>query len=87
MADEELLDTTDPTDDTAPKPGWVKTTLNLPQPELKALKELSAIRHSSASEIIRRALLLEKLLYDTTRNGGKVLLQYAGEPPKQLIIR
>jgi hypothetical protein len=86
MTDEEPLETMEPTD-VAPKPGFVKTTLNLPHPELIALKELAAVRHTSASEIIRRAILLEKLLFDTTRSGGKILLQHPGEAIKQLIIR
>jgi hypothetical protein len=69
------------------KPTLVKTTLNLTSDEFAALKHLAVTRHASVSDVIRRAIILEKLLHDATRNGGKILLEEPDQPIKQLIIR
>jgi hypothetical protein len=68
-------------------PALVKTTLNLPADELQILKELASSRHSSVSDVIRRAIVLEKLLDEATRNGGKILIDQPDQPIKQLILR
>lgn len=69
------------------KPTLIKTTLNLPSDEFAALKHLAVSRHASVSDVVRRAIMLEKLLHDATRNGGKILLEEPDQPIKQLIIR
>jgi hypothetical protein len=69
------------------KPTLIKTTLNLPSDEFAALKHLAVSRHASVSDVVRRAIMLEKLLDDATRNGGKILLEEPDQPIKQLIIR
>ncbi|MEK6374138.1 MAG: CopG family transcriptional regulator [Acidobacteriota bacterium] len=69
------------------KPTLVKTTLNLPADEFAALKQLAVTRHASVSDVVRRAVVLEKLLHDALRNGGKILLEEPDQPIKQLIIR
>jgi NRPS condensation-like uncharacterized protein len=69
------------------KPLLIKTTLNLPSEEFAALKHLAVTRHASVSDIVRRAIMLEKLLHDATRNGGKILLEEPDQPIKQLILR
>ena len=69
------------------KPTLVKTTLNLPSDEFAALKQLAVTRHASVSDVVRRAIVLEKLLHDAMRNGGKILIEEPDQPIKQLIIR
>lgn len=69
------------------KPLLIKTTLNLPSDEFAALKHLAVTRHASVSDVVRRAIMLERLLHDATRNGGKILLEEPDQPIKQLILR
>jgi hypothetical protein len=68
------------------KPTLIKTTLNLPSDEFAALKYLALTRHATVSDVVRRAIMLEKLLDDATRNGGKLLLEEPDQPIKQLIV-
>jgi hypothetical protein len=69
------------------KPALVKTTLNMPADEFAALKALALTRHATVSDVVRRAVVLETLLHDALKNGGKILLEEPDQPIKQLIIR
>jgi hypothetical protein len=65
----------------------VRTSLALPKDDYATLKQLAAARHATIADIIRRAIVLEKLVDDALRNGGKILVDEPNQPIKQLIIR
>ena len=69
------------------KPTLVRTSLALPKDEFATLKQLATKRHVSVTDIIRRAIVLEKLLDDAIQNGGKILVEEPDQPVKHLIIR
>jgi predicted DNA-binding protein len=63
-----------------------KTSVNLPQVSVDALKELAEKSGSSMAEVLRRAISTEKFLNDTVEKGGKILID-DGKSQKQLLIR
>ena len=65
----------------------VKTTVNLSAQAVAALKEIAAERNVPMSEVIRRAIATEKFLFDTEKNGGKVLIEESDKTLKQIILR
>jgi NRPS condensation-like uncharacterized protein len=69
------------------KPTLIRTSLALPKDEFATLKQLATKRHATVSDIVRRAIVLEKLLDDAIANGGKILVEEPDQPVKQLIIR
>jgi len=71
----------------APDSSVLKTTINLTQEYSNAVKDLAAARGTSVNEIIRRAILLEKFLYEAIKNGGKVYVEKPNEPRTEIFIR
>jgi hypothetical protein len=66
----------------------VKTSVNLPEEAVEALRELSESSGSSMAEVLRRAITTEKYLQDTVAEGGKVLIQDPDRKTvKELLIR
>lgn len=61
-------------------------TVNLPAEAIGALRELARRRGIPMTEVLRRAVLLEKYLEDATQRGEKVLLQN-GKDTRELIFR
>lgn len=67
--------------------GTIKTSVNLPEETVDALREISEESGSSMAEVLRRAISTEKYLYDTVREGGKILIQDKNKNMKELLIR
>lgn len=64
----------------------VRTTLNLPAEAVSALHELAEARNTTFTEVIRRALSLEKYVLEATRDGGRILIEDADKTLKQLVF-
>lgn len=64
----------------------VKTTLNLSAEAIDAMRELALARNTTLAEVIRRAIALDKYLHETTREGGKILVEDADKTLKQLVF-
>ena len=64
-----------------------KTSVNLPQASVDALKALAERTGSSMAEVLRRAISTEKFLNDTVEKGGKVLIQDDDGKQRELLIR
>jgi hypothetical protein len=69
----------------APRLG-VKTTINLPEDALAALREIAASRNTTLTEVIRRALSVERYLDRTIRAGGKILVEEPDKTVRQLVL-
>jgi hypothetical protein len=67
--------------------GMTKTTMNFPERELQDLKELAGSQHISVTDLVRRAVVLERILQNVVREGGKLLVEDANKVIKELIIR
>jgi predicted transcriptional regulator len=65
----------------------VKTTVNLPPDALEAISVLASNRGSTMAEVIRQAIATEKFLFDTTKAGGKILIEDKDENMKQVVLR
>lgn len=65
----------------------VKTSVNLPQDAIEALREIADDRGTTVAEVIRRAIWVEKYLHDETRKGAKVLIEDDQHRLKELVIR
>jgi len=63
-----------------------KTSVNLPQASVDALKDLAEKTGSSMAEVLRRAISTEKFLNDTVEKGGKILID-DGKNQRELLIR
>lgn len=83
--DEEKSTTQEAIKDGAPV---VKTTVNLPPDALAALREIANSRSTSVSDVIRRAIWMEKYLHDAIKSGGKILIQDPNDKHlKELLLR
>src|SRR5258708_975604 len=73
-------DSVHPTKDRADVTGVVKKTFNLPVESVNAIKELAAARSSSVTEVLKRAIWIEKYLHDETMKGGRVFVEFDDQP-------
>jgi Ribbon-helix-helix protein, copG family len=65
----------------------VKVSMNLTQEDIDILRALAEKRGISMTEVVRRALALEKFVDDSTEQGEKVLIQGPDNGVRQLLIR
>ncbi len=66
----------------------VKTSMTLPQSSLETLRRLAEASGTSMAEVVRKAVAMEKFLYETTQAGGKILIKDKGSAQlRELIIR
>jgi metal-responsive CopG/Arc/MetJ family transcriptional regulator len=68
-------------------PKIIKTSINLPEDAIEAVREISRRTGSSMSDVIRQAISTEKYLQDTTSKGGKILIKESDNTLKELLIR
>ena len=68
-------------------PRIIKTSINLPEDAIEAVREISRRTGSSMSDVIRQAISTEKYLQDTTSKGGKILIKESDNTLKELLIR
>ena len=64
-----------------------KTSLNLTSDTVAVLKHLASATGSSMTDVIRRAIVLEKLVHETTIAGGRILIEQPGKSVKEIIVR
>lgn len=64
----------------------VKTTIALPEDTATLLQELAEQRNASYAEVVGRALVLEKFLADTQKEGRRVLVEDPRELIKQIVV-
>ena len=63
----------------------VKTSVNLSEDAVRALKDIAESRGSSMSEVLRHAISLEKFVHDETNDGAKILVEKNNDT-RQLLI-
>lgn len=64
----------------------LRVTVNLPKQAVEALEQLAKKRKTTATEILRHAISLEKQLDDELDQGARVLIEKDGDF-RELIIR
>jgi hypothetical protein len=52
----------------------IKTTMNLPEEAIDAMRTLAVARKTTQAEVVRRALALDKYLHEARSEGGRVLV-------------
>jgi hypothetical protein len=67
--------------------GTVKRTFNLPVDSVTAIKELANERCTSVTDIIRRAIWIEKFLHDEMKQGGRVFVEFPDNTKKEVVLR
>ena len=67
-------------------PQIAKTTLNLPESELQALRQLADRRSVSLTHAFRQAIQTELFVQDLVDQGGKVLAQLPDGELQQLVF-
>ena len=65
----------------------VKTSMNLPQSDLEALRAMAAEANISMADMVRRALSTEKFVRDTVARGAKVLIEEQDKSYKHVLFR
>ncbi len=65
----------------------VKLSVNLSKEVVDALKSLADERGTSVTEALRKAISTEKFLHDTTKEGGKILIEDRDKSLKQVLLR
>jgi predicted DNA-binding protein len=67
----------------------VKTSINLPQEAIEAVRDIAKRTGSSMGDVIRQAIATEKYLQETTARGGKILIKEKEDDStlKELLIR
>ena len=64
-----------------------RVSVNLPDNIVKSLKELAERDGITMTEVLRKAIVTEKLLRDEVDQGNKILIEGKDEKLRQLIIR
>jgi hypothetical protein len=63
----------------------VKTSVNLSEDAVRALKDIADSRGTNMSEVLRHAISLEKFVHDETKDGAKILVEKNNDT-RQLLI-
>ena len=66
---------------------YVKTSVTLPREMVDTLQRLSARTGSTMTDVVRRAIETERLIGETKRHGGKILLQQRDNSLREVIFR
>lgn len=65
----------------------IKVSVNLTPEEVETLKRIAERRGISMTEVIRRALAMEKFIDESSAAGEKILVQSSDKSMRQLLIR
>lgn len=71
----------------ASSPKVVRTSVLLPQEMLNTLQRMSKRSGSTMADVVRRAIMTEKLVRQTTKTGGKVLIKDKDNSLREVIFR
>jgi hypothetical protein len=63
----------------------IKTSVNLSEDAIEALRDIANSRGTNMSEVLRHAISLEKLIHDETKDGAKLLIEKDNQI-RQLLI-
>jgi predicted DNA-binding protein len=66
---------------------YVKTSLNLPEAAVEALKLIAAKRGTTMAEVVRQAIATEKFLVDEVEKGSKILIEDKDRSVRQVVFR
>lgn len=66
---------------------YVKTSLNLPEPAVEALKQIAAKRGVTMAEVVRQAIATEKFFVDEVEKGHKILIEDKDRSLRQVVFR
>ncbi len=66
---------------------YVKTSLNLPEAAVEALKLIAAKRGTTMAEVVRQAIATEKFLVDEVEKGNKILIEDKDRSVRQVVFR
>jgi predicted transcriptional regulator len=66
--------------------GALKTTIALPEDTVAALRDLANARNVSFTEVIRRAITMEKYLSDARSEGCRILIEDPEKLIKEIVI-
>jgi predicted transcriptional regulator len=66
---------------------YVKTSLNLPEAAVRALKEIAERRGTTMAEVVRQAIATEKFLVDEVEKGNKILIEDQDKSLRQVVFR
>ena len=64
-----------------------RVSVNLPESVVDALKELAKKSGITMTEVLRKAILTEKLLNDEAERGNKILIEDKDKRLRQLVLR
>jgi predicted transcriptional regulator len=65
----------------------IKTSVNLPDETIDALRELAEKRQTTLTEVLRQAVSTEKFFDTTITRGGKILIEEPDKKQKQVIFK
>lgn len=65
----------------------VKTTVNLPADTVELLRGMAVARGTTVTDVLRRAIWLEKYFYDATMTGARILVEEPDKIIKEVVIR
>ncbi|WP_035238714.1 ribbon-helix-helix protein, CopG family [Desulfobacter vibrioformis] len=65
----------------------LRVSVNLPENIVETLKQLAARDGITMTEVIRKAIMTEKLLSDELKEGNKILIEDQSKKFRQLIFR
>ena len=64
-----------------------RVSVNLPNDVVDVLKELAGKNGITMTEVLRKAILTEKLLSDEAERGNKILIEDKDKRLRQIILR
>ena len=65
----------------------LRVSVNLPENIVETLKQLAVRDSITMTEVIRKAIMTEKLLSDEIKDGNKILIEDQSKKFRQLIFR
>jgi predicted transcriptional regulator len=65
----------------------VKTSVNLSDDAVNALREVAKERNTTMTEVLRHAVSLEKFVHDETKQGSKILVEKSDGNFRELLPR
>jgi predicted transcriptional regulator len=65
----------------------VKTSVNLSDDAVEALRQVAKERNTTMTEVLRHAVSLEKFVHDESRKGSKILVEKPDGNFRELLPR
>jgi len=65
----------------------IKTSINLPEESVEAVRAMAKRAGTSMAEIVRRAISTDKFIHDAVDEGSLILIKDKDNSMRQLVIR